>query len=238
MKKILEVKNLTVNLKHHTVINNLSFDVNEGDNLTIIGPNGSGKTVLLKTILNNFIYEGVIKIPQGIRIGYVPQKIDADIHLPINLADFLHAKARIINEPSKSITSVVEAVGLEPETLKKPIGQLSGGQFQRALVAFALLGHPNLILFDEPTASIDQSGEEKIYELINKLQKKYKLTVILVSHDISVVYQYATKVLCLNKEGICFGNPQKVLNTDILKKLYGQPSKFYKHSHEAHHPKA
>ncbi|MFA6354144.1 MAG: metal ABC transporter ATP-binding protein [Candidatus Paceibacterota bacterium] len=231
MQPILSIRNLTVNLKHHTIISNLSFDVQPGDNLTIIGPNGSGKTVLLKTILGGFIYEGEIKIAPGIKIGYVPQKIEADLHLPINLGDFLHAKARIIGEPASEIKAVVDSVGLDKEIFNKPIGQLSGGQFQRALVAFALLGKPNLILFDEPTASIDQTGEEQIYELIHKLQKQYKLTVVLVSHDISIVYQYATKVLCLNREGVCYGTPRKTLNPEVLKKLYGVPHQYYEHKH-------
>ena len=100
---------------------------------------------------------------------------------------------------------------------------------QRALIAFALLGKPNVILFDEPTASLDQLTEERIYELIHELQEKLHITAILVSHDLSVVYRYANKVLCLNKEAICFGTPQEALDPKVLEKLYTSPHKFYHH---------
>ena len=97
-----------------------------------------------------------------------------------------------------------------------PVGHLSGGQFQRALIAFALLGKPNVLILDEPTASIDKPGEEQMYELVHRLQDEYGMTVILVSHDLSFVYQYATKVLCLNKVGLCFGAPEEALTPEVL----------------------
>src|SRR6185295_20139038 len=99
---------------------------------------------------------------------------------------------------SKDLDDVCETVNIGTESLKTPIGYLSGGQFQKALIAFALLGHPNVILFDEPTASLDELSEEHIYELIRNLQLKRGITTILVSHDLSIVYQHANKVLCLN----------------------------------------
>lgn len=232
MKPILSVKNLTVRFEENIVIENLSFEIEPGENLTIIGPNGSGKTVLLKTLLKCCKYSGEIKWAESVRLGYVPQKIEADRHLPLNLGNFLTAKANVLRVPHQEVEEVVRAVELDTKILETSIGHLSGGQFQKALIAFALLGKPNVILFDEPTASIDLPREEQVYELIHRLQDDYQLTVILVSHDLSLVYRYATRVLCLNKRGICFGRPAEVLNPHVLEKLYGAPHKYYHHIHE------
>ena len=232
LEKILTVKNVTVNLSGQTILQNLSLDLEKGTSLAIIGPNGSGKTVFLKTLLGIIPYDGQITWAKGVRIGYVPQKIEADRHLPLNLENLLRAKSEILKLRKSEIYSITETVGLSPKLLKTPIGYLSGGQFQKALIAFALLGKPNVILFDEPTASLDQLTEENIYELINELHEKQGLTTILVSHDLSVVYRYAHKVLCLNKENVCYGTPEKALNEETLKKLYGAPHKYHHHHHD------
>ena len=102
-------------------------------------------------------------------------------------------------------------VGLTPEVLKASIGVISGGQFQKALIAFALLGEPSVLLFDEPTASLDELAEERVYELVERLQQEQHLTVLLVSHDLSIVYRAANKVLCVSKDKVCFGPPREVL---------------------------
>ena len=102
---------------------------------------------------------------------------------------------------------------------------------QKVSIARTIAHDPQIVIFDEPTASIDQPREEQMYELIHRLQDDYQLTVILVSHDLSFVYRYATKVLCLNQQGLCFGPPQEVLNKETLEKLYGSPMKYYHHLH-------
>lgn len=231
MSNILSVKNLSVKFDGRAVIENLSFELNRGDNLAVIGPNGAGKTVLLKALLKTLPYEGKISWAPSVRLSYVPQKIEADRHLPINLKNLLQAKSKILGLANPKIKQVAEEVGLSPRDLETPIGHLSGGQFQRALIAFALLGEPNVILLDEPTVSVDWPGEERIYELIHRLQDEHDITVVLVSHDLSFVYRYATKVLCLNKSGLCFGAPEEALNPKTLEKLYGGPHKYFHHTH-------
>lgn len=235
MSKILDVRNVTVKFDDHAVLENLSFELDEGDNLAVIGPNGSGKTVFLRALLGMVSYEGSIEWTPKVRVAYVPQKIEADRHLPLDLRDLLEAKANIYRLPKKEIHEVIESVGIDKKILHTSIGHLSGGQFQKALIALALLGNPKVVLFDEPTASLDQPQEEQIYELIHRLQDDYKITVILVSHDLSVVYRYATKVLCLNKRNLCFGVPQDVLTPEVLQKLYGAPFKYYHHLHNEQH---
>ena len=231
MEKALKVENLSVILDRETIIKNIDFELEKGGNMAVIGPNGSGKTVFLKALLGILPHQGKIEWARETRLGYVPQKIDADRHLPIDLENLLAAKANILRLKKTDIKSVIEATKLTAKILKTPIGHLSGGQFQRSLIAFALLGKPNVMLLDEPTASIDQLGEEQIYDLIHEIQDKYGITIILVSHDLAVVYKYADKVLCLNKTGLCFGPPESTLTPEVFKKLYGEEHKYVHHMH-------
>ena len=232
MQAILTVSDLSVSFDAETVLRGLSFSLNEGDTLAIIGPNGAGKSVLIKALMSMVPHAGHITWLRDMKIGYVPQKIDADRHLPVNLANLLTAKAAVLHLTEADIQAIGETVGLDQKILETPIGHLSGGQFQRALIAFALLGKPDVLILDEPTASIDKPGEEQVYELIRRLQDKYRMTVILVSHDLSFVYRYATKVLCLIASGaLCFGAPEEALTPDVLDRLYGS-TKLYQHLHD------
>lgn len=231
MATILEVKNAGVVFEDGPAVRGISFVLEAGEGMAIIGPNGAGKTVFLRALLGMVPHEGEIIWSKQAKIGYVPQKIDADRHLPINLKNLLSAKAHVIGVKAKDVGDIVKAVGLDSRIMTTPVGHLSGGQFQRALIAFALLGKPNVLIFDEPTASIDKPGEEQMYELVHRLQDEYGITIILVSHDLSFVYRYATKVLAINRDEICFGTPEEALTPEALHKLYG-PTKFYHPIHE------
>ncbi len=229
MPPILEVTNLSVILDGQIVVRDISFAIDKGESLAIVGPNGAGKTVLLKSILGILPHEGEVQWRDAGRPAYVPQKIEADRSVPLNVRDLLRSKANVIGAVRADIDQVISRVGLSEEVLSTQIGKLSGGQFQRALIAFALLGDPAVVLLDEPTASMDEPREEQMYELIRRLQKELGLTVIVVSHDISFVYRYATKVLCLNRKGICFG-PPRILTTEILEQVF-DTSTVPKHTH-------
>jgi ABC-type Mn2+/Zn2+ transport system ATPase subunit len=231
MQKVITADHIKIEFDESPVLEDVSFELTEGDSMAIIGPNGAGKSVLLRALLGMIPYSGKIDWMPGVRIGYVPQKIDADRHLPITIQNLLSAKAATLKLAKSDIDIAIKNVGLDQKILTTPVGHLSGGQFQRALIAFALLGKPNVLILDEPTASIDKPGEEQMYELIHRLQDEYSMTTILVSHDLSFVYRYATKVLCINHANICFGTPEEALTPEVLQKLYGGPTKFYHHSH-------
>ncbi len=232
MAELLRVNDLSVKFGGEPALSHVSFSLSTKDTLAVVGPNGAGKSVLLHALLGIVPYEGIITWTKGTRVGYVPQKIDADRHLPVNLHNLLSAKAAVLKQPASAVEDIIQTVGLNEKILKTSVGHLSGGQFQRGLIAFALLGNPNVLILDEPTASIDKPGEEQMYELVHRLQDEYGMTVILVSHDLNFVYNYASKVLCLNVTSLCFGSPDEAITPDILEKLYG-PHKFF---HYFHHP--
>ena len=231
-ENILSVRNLAISFDGRRVIHGLNFDLHAGDDLAVIGPNGSGKTVLLKALLGLIPFEGEIHWSPTARLGYVPQKVAADPRMPINIRDLLVAKARFLKLPAQAIDAVAETVGLTAELLNTSMGVLSGGQFQKALIGFALLGDPNVLLFDEPTASLDELAEERIYELIAQLRHEKAMTVILVSHDLSIVFQSASLVLCLSKDRPCMGPPHEVLTPEMLERLYDAPAQYYQHQHD------
>ncbi|MGC9058289.1 MAG: metal ABC transporter ATP-binding protein [Candidatus Nanoarchaeia archaeon] len=224
---ILDVRNLTVRLDGELVLENLNFQVRKGDVLTILGPNGAGKTVLLKTLLGLFPHEGEIKWKENVKVGYVPQRLPFIKDIPLGVEEFFKLK-----EAKEKIKKVLFSVGIKDQNiLKKKIGDLSSGQFQRILIAFALIDEPQVLLFDEPTAGIDIGAEETIYTFLEKLRKEKNLTILLVTHDLSVVYKFASSCLCLNKRMLCFGKA-KNLDAQTLAKLYGGKIKIYEHRHD------
>jgi len=224
---ILKVTDLSVELEGEKIINNLSFDVKRGDILTILGPNGAGKTVLLKTLLGLLPYEGEIKWKKNIKIGYVPQRLPFIKDVPLSVKDFLKLK----KPPQEELKEILKSVGFRENLLDKKMGDLSSGQFQRILIAWSLIGNPQVLLFDEPTTGIDIEGEETVYRLLVKLKRERELTILLVTHDLSVVYKFSNYVICLNKQPICRGFPQEILTPENLQKLYGGEVKYYRHKH-------
>jgi zinc transport system ATP-binding protein len=229
MDHVLEVNHLSIRFGKIEVLSDLSLEVAKGSSLAVIGPNGAGKTVLFQALIGSLPFDGTIRWAQDARIGYVPQKLDLDRDVPIMGMDFLRARSPLTRGSNREITRVLDLVGLSTELSKKTIGTLSGGQFQRLLLAFALLGNPSVLLLDEPTAGIDEPGQRHLNELIHRLQEERNLTVLFISHELTVVYQYATSVLCLGRRHACFGTPRKILTRDLLDEIYGTPVGYHVH---------
>ena len=230
MGKILEVKNLHVNFGEDIIHNNLSFSVERGEMLTILGPNGAGKSVLLKALLGILPYKGDITWHGSPRIEYLPQNLTnlAIKNLPITVEDFF--KLKDIHYSISEIAKFLKLVGLDVDILKKLATTLSGGQFQRMLIAWVLITNPDVLFLDEPTAGIDIGGGESIYSLIDSIRVKSGLTVVLVTHDIHIVYAHSDNVLCLSRKNhTCFGKPKTILNPKTLEKIFGMKIGFYQH---------
>ena len=227
--KMLEVKNLNVTIGGTRVLENINFDVEEGDVLAVIGPNGAGKTVLLKSLLGLAPYSGEIVWKKGVRKGYVPQRMDIETDVPLTVNEFLRLRSPSLTD--ERVKEAFDFVQLDRAILSSGIGEISVGQRQRVLVAWAFLGNPEVLLFDEPTADIDIAGQESIYNMLKHFQETLGLTIILVSHDLNVVYRHAKTVLCLNRKNLCLGAPRAVLNPEQLLNLYGGDKAFFEHKH-------
>jgi zinc transport system ATP-binding protein len=224
---LLQVSNLTVTLEGQVVLESLSVSVRRGEVLTILGPNGAGKTVLLRALLGTVPYEGSIRWKSGTRIGYVPQRLPYIRDVPLSITDFFALKAATEDDVGR----MLHTVGLGPELSTKQIGALSSGQFQRVLIAWALAGDPDALLFDEPTTGVDVGGAETVYALLGRLHRERKLTMLIVTHDLAVVHRLSSTVLCLNKQPVCHGPPLSTLTPENLQRLYGADVKFYEHKH-------
>ncbi|MEA3289441.1 MAG: ABC transporter ATP-binding protein [Campylobacterota bacterium] len=217
----IDIKNLTFNYEKDTILENINLKVEDKDFLAVIGPNGGGKSTLLKLILGiNETKKGQIHIynkePKKnlSHIGYVPQNTNINTDFPIKVIEVVlmgHVETQHKRNTNKikkffkigydrtetaCAMGALAQVGMEKYANKK-IGSLSGGQRQRVMIARALCAHPSILILDEPTASIDVSGQKQIYDLLKELNKS--ITIILVSHDISIIMGYANKVAHINK---------------------------------------
>ncbi len=231
---LLSVSGLNISFNANKVLDEISFELFPDETLAIIGPNGAGKTILFHALLGLIPHQGTINWQKGVKIGYVPQRFAIDPKLPLTVNEFFSLK---IKADRPALTHSLKSVGFSEteikSLLKQPLGVLSGGQLQRVLIAWAVIDHPTVLLFDEPTSGVDISAEETIYGLLHRLQEKENLAIMLISHDLQIVYRYANNVVCLNKERVCYGPPHQVLSPKNLAKIYGEDTGLYVHSHHS-----
>lgn len=225
---VLTVSQVGINIAGRQVLHDVNFTLPRKASLAIIGPNGSGKTLLLNALLGLMPSTGTIRWSPGTRLGYVPQKVTADTRLPLRVDELLQAKARIQHLPESEVKAAMEWAGLEP-LMGQKLGTLSSGQLQKVLIAFALAGAPDAVLVDEPTSSLDELAEEHIFEILHRARRERGMTIILVSHDLTLVRGTATHVLCLGGGRASFGTASEMLVPEILERIYRQPLEFHAH---------
>lgn len=230
----VSVDRLRVSFDDAVILDDLSFDIPNGKITAIIGPNGSGKTTLLRAILGLVPHRGSIAFSgKSLRqahaqIGYVPQRFDFDRTFPLTVNEFLNLYRRTTGN---SAENVVREVGLQKSILNKKLGTLSGGQLQRIMIAQAIINNPTLLFLDEPSTGIDVAGEAALYDILAHLKDTHGATIVLVSHDLSMLADVVDHVIAVNRKLICVGTPQKALTPKRLTELYGNRAKALTHEH-------
>lgn len=242
----LEVKNVTVDLAGHRVLENISFTVPVGSSTAIIGPNGAGKSVLVKTILRLIPKTSgeitIFGIPHekyqraAHQVSYVPQRLELDRDFPLTVRGLFSLKSRqplgMSTQDRQHMENLLKTVGAQDHAHRR-LAELSGGQLQRVMIAYSLMDRPKLLFLDEPAAGIDVSGQETVYTLLARIQAQEHLTVVFISHELDVVMHYADQVICLNQKLLCAGLPHEALTTEVLHEMYQMPTKHYHHHHHS-----
>ncbi len=250
-KNVVEVKNVSFSYGPEPVLENISFNVHEGDYLGIVGPNGAGKTTLLKIML------GLLKPESGSirlfgtqlsdfrdwrKIGYVPQKAtNFDSGFPVSVYDVaLMGRyggrglwSRINARDRATVERVLKQVGMW-EYKDRLIGDLSGGQQQRVFIARALAAEPKIIFLDEPTTGIDQKMHDEFYDLLRALNRDAGLTLVLISHDIEKITEEAMHIACIDRTLVCHTSPEEFLKESESKNMWGEKVKIitpHRHTH-------
>ena len=232
---VARLNNAGLQINNKWLVKGVSFEVKKGEIVTLIGPNGSGKSTTAKIAL------GIYKNAEGYvdkytnKIGYVPQKISIDWTLPVRVIDFMNLTEQL---KEKDLDDALNLTGVK--NLKyRNIKSLSGGEFQRVLIARAIAKKPEFLVLDEPVQGVDFKGEIALYELIRLISENLKCGILLISHDLHVVMSATDYVVCLNGHICCSGTPKTVANNHNYKELFGDRASntlsIYEHKHDHTH---
>ena len=234
-KILLKVENVGISVSGKSLVRGVSLEVKQGEIVTLIGPNGSGKSTTAKIALG--IYkkiDGKVKTYTD-KIGYVPQKISIDWTLPIRVLDFMTLTEELTQD---EINTALNLTGVE-HLKDKSLSNLSGGEFQRVLIARAISKQPELLVLDEPVQGVDFKGEIALYKLIKEISEKMKCGILLISHDLHVVMSATDFVVCLNGHVCCSGTPHVVVKDNKYRELFGDRASnilsLYEHKHDHTH---
>lgn len=233
---LIAAENLSVRYGAKTVLSHVSIAVEPGEIVTIVGPNGSGKTSLLRAVIGAVDpATGSIAKKDGLRIGYVPQRLHVDPTLPMTVERFMQLTDKV---GRKACAEALIQAGV-PDLLKRQMSQLSGGQFQRVLLARALINRPEILLLDEATQGLDQRGSAAFYRQIEMVCRGTGCAVLMISHDLHVVMSASDRVVCLNGHVCCEGSPAVVASAPEYRALFGTGTggalALYRHDHDHSH---
>ncbi|RFU11838.1 metal ABC transporter ATP-binding protein [Rhodobacteraceae bacterium W635] len=233
---LVKISGLTVRLGGAVVLRDVDFSIDAGEIVTVVGPNGSGKSTLLRVIIGALRPEaGKVARAGGLRIGYVPQTLHIDPTLPMTVRRFLDLPGRV---PDTAAAAALEEAGAGA-LAGRQMTRLSGGQFQRVLLARALLSRPDLLILDEATQGLDQPGSAAFYRKIAEVRDKLGCAVLMVSHELHVVMAASDRVICLNGHVCCEGEPEHVASAPEYRALFGTGTQgalaLYRHEHTHRH---
>ncbi|MFH5773872.1 metal ABC transporter ATP-binding protein [Paracoccus broussonetiae] len=235
---LIEARGLTVSHPGGDlpVLNHIDMHIDPAEIVTVVGPNGSGKSTLVRALLGQIALDaGRIQRLAGLRIGYVPQRVHIERAMPMTVRRFLSLPKRVSDADA---AAALERTGVEGLQARQ-IVSLSGGQFQRVLLARALLNDPQLLVLDEPTQGLDQPGIVAFYKLIEEVRAQTGVAILMVSHDLLVVMRASDRVICLNGHVCCEGTPQAVSAAPAYRALFGAESQgtlaLYRHHHDHDH---
>lgn len=233
---LISARDLSVSLGQKTVLRDVDFDIAPGEIVTIVGPNGSGKSTFLRALIGAVpLARGQVTRKPGLRLGYVPQKLQIDPTLPMTVARFLSLPKAVAAKDRAAALSKAGATDLAD----RQMSDLSGGQFQRVLLARALLNRPEVLLLDEPTQGLDQPGSAAFYRQIEDIRAELDCAVLMVSHELHVVMSASDRVVCLNGHVCCHGAPEVVAQAAEYRALFGSGTlgalALYRHEHSHSH---
>ncbi|SFT36590.1 metal ABC transporter ATP-binding protein [Halomonas saccharevitans] len=233
---LLSLDDLHVALGGRTVLESIDLRLDRGEIVTLVGPNGSGKSTLLRTIIGAVQpARGRLVRQPGLTIGYVPQRLAIDATLPMTVTRFLNLPRR---HPKQALRQALEQAGV-PGLSRQQVTDLSGGQFQRILLARALLEQPDLLLLDEATQGLDHRGTADFYRQIESVRRELGCAVLMVSHELHMVMRASDRVVCLNRHVCCQGTPERVVSSPAYRELFGADTAdtlaLYRHHHDHSH---
>jgi zinc transport system ATP-binding protein len=236
---LISVEHLTVRYGGQTAIADVDMAIDAGEIVTVVGPNGSGKTSLLRAIIGAVTpAAGRVHRQPGLRIGYVPQRLHIDPTLPITVERFLRLPGGVDRAACARALEQAGVPGLSP----RQMADLSGGQFQRVLLAQALISRPELLLLDEATQGLDQPGSAAFYRRIEDVRRETGCAVLMISHELHVVMSASDRVICLNGHVCCQGTPDIVSSAPEYRALFGSGTggalALYRHEHDHAHDAA
>jgi len=233
---LIQLNNCGILRNHKWLVRGVSLKVDRGQIVTLIGPNGSGKSTTAKMAL------GILRPDEGsnivlnnLKISYVPQKLSIDWSLPLRVIDFMNL---IEKHSQETLMDMLTLAGIK-HLLHEDVRNLSGGEFQRLLMARAIAKEPEFLVLDEPVQGVDYAGEIALYQIIQDIRKTLHCGILLISHNLHVVMSQTNHVICLNGHICCSGEPQSIVKDPEYIKLFGENMDptlaFYQHQHDHHH---